>query len=162
MLSMSISKLLKRYYVLKIRFSTPNKSLIGWIEKGITVSTFSKPEDCLCWHSMCRLIFYKIGFWGEAPYIYIYIKMLTLFPQNNSPDGLLFTSDWSLYWLQQSTYGASKSPQWVYKQAITITRDTNALQRPSTLIGWSLMDIKQPVNNNVDSNSLYLNMYSWH
>lgn len=30
---------------------------------------------------------------GEIPYLYIYIKMLSLFPQNSSPEGLQFTSN---------------------------------------------------------------------
>lgn len=48
MLGMSISELRKRYYTLKIQLKTPNKSLIGWIQRGITVSTLNKLEDCCC------------------------------------------------------------------------------------------------------------------
>lgn len=48
MLGMSISELLKRYYTLKIQLNTPNESLIGWIKRGIIVSTLNKPGDCFC------------------------------------------------------------------------------------------------------------------
>lgn len=50
MLSMSISELLKRYYALKIQLNPSNKSLIGWIERGITVSTLNKLGDSFYAH----------------------------------------------------------------------------------------------------------------
>lgn len=97
-------------------------------------------------------LFYKIAFFGRHHiYIHIYIKMLTLLPQNNSPEGLQFTSNWSLHWSQHSIYGATKSPQWVNKQTIKNNK-RHKCSTETQYTNWIVIN-EYPVNNNVDSDA---------